>query len=143
MQIITGFDNDFTTEKKQEPLCNEYVKVLEALRHNHEVAENAFARISKGHFREQVDHHVRRKRKDETAECFPHWHVETSVSIDPEDTDGASQVLAHLVEDFGNYLLGVVSEKSVLVDSLQTKIMRVGPSLYQFRLKQRWVRDGG
>jgi hypothetical protein len=147
MEIITGFDNGATPEEK-ERFSGEYAKVFGALQYSHEVAENVFARTSKTHFRSLMSQETRRKRGDEVEDSFPHWFTETSVTINTNDAGycaaKAGETLAHLVEHFGSYLDAAIDEKtSFIVDSLTTKISQVGPLIYQFRVKQRWVADGG
>lgn len=142
MQIITGFDSESSEEKK--PLSQEYSLVLDALVHNKEVAENAFARISKAQIREQVGDQVRRIRLDEVGENVTQWFVETSIAICLGDLEHSNRdvVVWHLtqeVKNFGVHLLNVVTVDKVLVDSLNTKILLSGETVYQFRLKQKWA----
>jgi hypothetical protein len=52
MKIITGFEGSFEAETPA--ACtdvSEYRKIFEALIHNHEVAENVFARLAKSQLR--------------------------------------------------------------------------------------------
>ncbi len=146
MQIITGFDSKTSIEdEKKRPLRQEYIKVFDALLHNKEVGENVFSRISKAKIREQVDHQIRRCRLDEVEDGALQWFAETSVALDLVGYDKSvlGGVLAKLVEDFGDYLLKVIiGDHSILVDSLNTKIIQTSGTLYQFRLKQRWAQNG-
>lgn len=146
MQIVTGFGSEFTAEEKTPRLLgDEYAKMLKALKHNQEVAENVFARTAKSQFKELVGHKVLRIRLDEVREGAPQWFSESAVTLDLEmelrsyDLTGVGCRIATTVHDFGGYILGAVEKGKVLVDSLNTKIIRSGESLYQFRLKQRWV----
>ena len=147
MQIITGFDSEFAAEeKKPQLLAGEYVKMLQALQHDLEVAENVFARTAKGQFKEIVDHEVKRIRADELKEGASQWFAETSVAIDIIELrsyapDAIGQKIADTVRDFGEYVLAVVGADKVLLESLNTKIIRSSESIYQFRLKQKWAEN--
>jgi len=145
MQIITGFDSETSKEdEKKRPLSQEYIQALDALLHSKEVGENAFARISKAQIREQVDLQIPRCRLDEVEDGALQWFAETSVAINLVGYDKIimGEVLAKLVEDFGDYLLKSITEGGTLVDSLNTKVIQTDVTLYQFRLKQRWARNG-
>jgi hypothetical protein len=139
MRIITGFDSSTTEEEANS--FSQYIEVLKALEHSLEIAENAFSRIAKSQVRRFVGNKVPRMRADEVKGIFPHWHAETSITIDLESPRPHNVLLAHLVKHFGQYLLNSLLPSAMLVESLSTRILRVGPTLYQFRLKQKWVLD--
>ena len=147
MEIVTGFEGGSAEERVSQLPEAEYLKVLQALAHNQEVAENVFARAAKKQFKELVDHTVERIRKDEMKEGATQWFSESSVAIDllelqcysPEAVAGK---IASLVHDFGTYILSTLGDGKVLLESLNTRIIRSGEQTYQFRLKQRWVDNG-
>jgi len=147
MEIVTGFDNGFVEGVKPPQLPGEeYDKIVVALEHSQEVAENVFARVSKEQFRKQVDHKIQRIRLDELEEGVQQGFCETCLVLSQEDirafTKGVfGATLADHTRLFGDYMLRVVIDDRVLVDSLSTKIMRSG-SLFQFRWKQRWAHHG-
>lgn len=148
MQIITGFDSEFNSEEKKLQLpASEYVKMLQALQHNLEVAENVFARTAKAQFKELVDHEIGRIRSDELKDGAAQWFAETSVAINIMELrayapDVIGKKIADTVRDFGEYILAAVDANKVLLESLNTKILRSGESVYQFRIKQKWADNG-
>jgi len=143
MQIITGFDSD-TSEEQEKPNAGDgYAHVIKALKHNIEVAENAFARIAKAQIRKQIEH-VKRIRKDELEEVSTQGFSEDCVAfclLDEQlyDQVAVGAVLAELVSDFGDHLLHTIKGDKVLVDSLKTRILPSRAGVYQFRLKQKWA----
>lgn len=147
MQIVTGFDSEFAVEGKEPRLLGEeYDKIVTALEHNQEVAENVFARVAKEQFRAQVDHKIPRIRLDELEENVQQGFSETCIVFSQADIQHFNKgvlgsAMAEHVKKFGDYMLDVIIGDRVLVDSLNTRIMRSG-TLYQFRLKQRWARHG-
>ena len=151
MDIITGFEEQFSDIQKEksyssqeEKNCGEYALVFTALSHNNEVAENVFARLSKKQFRSAVDHKIQKKDRESAKGLWPFWYAEAAIVVDVENIDSgmAGGLLKDLVAQFGEHILSSIKENMVLVESLMTTIIRVGETLYQFRLKQKWAQDG-
>jgi hypothetical protein len=147
MEIVTGFEVGSAEERVSQLPEAEYLRMLQALAHNQEVAENVFARTAKKQFKELVDHKVARIRKDELKKGATQWFSESSIMVDLLElrcySPGAvAGRIASLVHDFGMYILSTIGDDKVLLGSLHTTIIRSGEQSYQFRLKQRWADNG-
>ena len=121
--------------------------MLQALSHNQEVAENIFARTAKAQFKELIGCKIKCIRSDELKEVVTQWFSQTSVAIDLEELccyspEAVCEKIASMVHDFGEYVLNTVGENRLLLESLNTSIIRSGEQVYQFRIKQKWVDNG-
>ena len=147
MEIVTGFDSGFSEEKKpgHQPV-EEYDRILTALGHNHEVAENVFARIAKEQFHAQVDHNVKRIRLDELLPTDRQGFIEFCVTFSLDELTSFNKnvmggVMVDHLKKFGDYVLSVAADDLALVDSLNIRIIRMDDA-YQFRFKQKWANRG-
>lgn len=142
MKIITGFDSEpEAEEEKKEEVRELYSKVLGAIAIEDvplEIVENAFARAAKKQFVEAL-RHLPRKKKSEVADFSTYQFSESALVVRVEDA--TEELLVKLVGTFGEYILSNIDSQSVLilVESLNTRIMRMQNGFYQFRIKQGWI----
>jgi len=141
MKIITGFDEAFEeSSKPQEPPLQEYGHIVEALKHDVTIAENAFARAAKKELKRMLTKHSDTAVMRKASECQDLsviWVQELSVTLNP--TSSVPGFISHLVNVLARSVMETVKDEiAVFIDPLQVHILHIGETLYTFRLKQKW-----
>lgn len=150
-KVVTTFDSssprEETGEAEKVEQQHDFVQVLEALVHSHEVGENVFARCAKRAFRALLDDGIRLRMPGEVQDHWPIWVLSSSITLpisSDDDIDStASFVLKDLVEQSAQFVNRIRRDKKslLLIGALSTKIVEVGPKVYTFSVKQRWGLD--
>jgi hypothetical protein len=139
MQLITMFNSDPVDESKD--YLEDFQGVFKLLVEDQMLAENAFAKVAKRAFRDQLNLRakIRMIQQDELLRA-PLWSVSASVALYsfPGHIPDAG-ALVHLTSILSESLSVSSGGKQVVLPApLVSSISEVSKSLYSFSLKQKW-----
>lgn len=147
MQVVTSFESGLLEETQQDSEPSDgrfdFEHIERALKIDLVTAENVFARCAKHHFRKLLGDTARMCSADETMPS-PLWVTGSDVVVDLVRSE---KRLSELLSDCINVLATGMSAPSrsgqiALIGALNTKILKVGPNLVSFKLRQKWGLDG-
>jgi hypothetical protein len=151
--VVVGFDSEpvkgTSPQGNEIPSGLEYEQVYDALHHRLEIAENVLARSAKRHVIKSLEQAlaIQRATREEATPRWV-WDISTIFSLSPSKDDHLKNAdkkllsiwLHRLTESLVSGIRNTTeSGPVILIDSLQVKIMEVGPYVYRFQLKQLWA----
>jgi len=148
MTLITSFESSSPKPDIEEAKTPEvdYLLVMKALYIDLAGAEVAFARAAKKQFIGVLSEvPIKRLTSSEFENQTPCWHMSAGVALDVRDSNEEQQknhakILEELVLTSASQVFHYADEKKklALVDALNTSIKKVGESMFNFQVKQKW-----